>query len=122
MRVRALPPGGSVGWVGPDHVVIGHDVGVPEILGRLRERGDPRGIVSDLLMRIHDADAHRRIMASVKLEHRRHNGPSAEPTVVEAAVRHEARDVHGWSNAAGDTYAEHEHGYTKIVYCTRGSI
>ncbi|HKC90455.1 MAG TPA: AraC family ligand binding domain-containing protein [Candidatus Limnocylindria bacterium] len=59
----------------------------------------------------------------MKLEHRRHDGPSAaEPSVVAAALRREARDVYGWSNAAGDTYAEHEHGYTKVLYCTRGSI
>jgi len=58
-------------------------------------------------MRIHDADTHGRIMASVEIE---------------SALRREARDVYGWSNGPGDTYAEHEHGYTKVLYCTRGSI
>ncbi len=62
-------------------------------------------------------------MASVKLEHLRYGGAAApDPAVVEAALRGEARDVHGWSNAPGDTYGEHEHGYTKLLYCTRGSI
>jgi quercetin dioxygenase-like cupin family protein len=30
--------------------------------------------------------------------------------------------VYGWSNGPGDRYAEHAHGYTKLLYCTRGSI
>ncbi|HAF08896.1 MAG TPA: cupin [Chloroflexi bacterium] len=74
-------------------------------------------------MRIHDADAHRRIMASMEIEHRRHSGPAApDPGSIETALRREARDVYGWSNAPGDTYGEHDHGYTKLLYCTRGSI
>jgi len=39
-----------------------------------------------------------------------------------AKVRAEARDVYSWSNGPGDRYAEHEHGYTKLLYCTEGSI
>lgn len=27
-----------------------------------------------------------------------------------------------WSNAAGDTYAAHSHGYHKILHCLQGSI
>ena len=27
-----------------------------------------------------------------------------------------------WSNAPGDTYAAHEHGYDKVLVATRGSI
>jgi len=27
-----------------------------------------------------------------------------------------------WSNAPGDTYAPHSHGYHKVLYCLRGSI
>ena len=42
--------------------------------------------------------------------------------MIEATLRGEARDVYGWSNGPGDTYGEHEHGYTKLLYCTRGSI
>jgi quercetin dioxygenase-like cupin family protein len=74
-------------------------------------------------MRVDDADAHGRIMASVEIEHRRHGGNvPPDPGSIEAAIRREARDVYGWSNAPGDTYSEHEHGYTKLLYCTRGSI
>lgn len=39
-----------------------------------------------------------------------------------AKVRAEAREAYSWSNAPGDRYAEHEHGYTKLLYCTKGSI
>lgn len=28
----------------------------------------------------------------------------------------------GWSNGPGDRYGWHQHGYTKILYCVRGSI
>ncbi|HEY6959226.1 MAG TPA: AraC family ligand binding domain-containing protein [Candidatus Limnocylindria bacterium] len=39
-----------------------------------------------------------------------------------ARMRREARDVYEWSNDAGYHYAEHSHAYTKLLYCTRGSI
>lgn len=59
----------------------------------------------------------------MEIEHRRHTGPTApDPGVTEAALRREAREVYGWSNAPGDTYGEHEHSYTKVLYCTQGSI
>jgi quercetin dioxygenase-like cupin family protein len=62
-------------------------------------------------------------MASVEIEHRRNGRFAApDPGAMEAALRREASDVYGWSNAPGDTYAEHEHDYTKLLYCTRGSI
>jgi quercetin dioxygenase-like cupin family protein len=41
---------------------------------------------------------------------------------IEEDVRREARDVYSWSNGPGDRYAEHEHAYAKLLYCTRGSI
>lgn len=41
---------------------------------------------------------------------------------VEERLRAEARDVYGWSNGPGDRYPRHAHGYTKVLYCTRGSI
>ena len=41
---------------------------------------------------------------------------------IDAQIRSEARDVYSWSNGPGDRYAEHEHGFTKLLYCTRGSI
>jgi quercetin dioxygenase-like cupin family protein len=59
----------------------------------------------------------------VRADHRPHAGFTApDPSALEAALRREATDVYGWSNAPGDTYAEHEHSYTKVLYCTRGSI
>ncbi len=62
-------------------------------------------------------------MASADVDHRRYAAPSAPDIgAIEAALRREARDVYGWSNAPGDTYAEHDHGYAKLLYCTRGSI
>ena len=39
-----------------------------------------------------------------------------------ARVRAEARDAYAWSNGPGDRYAEHEHAYAKLLYCTEGSI
>jgi quercetin dioxygenase-like cupin family protein len=39
-----------------------------------------------------------------------------------ARVRAEARDAYSWSNGPGDRYAEHEHAYAKLLYCTEGSI
>ena len=62
-------------------------------------------------------------MEAVKAEHHRYSETAApDPGAIEATLRREARDVYGWSNAPGDTYGEHEHGYTKVLYCTRGSI
>ena len=40
----------------------------------------------------------------------------------EQAIQREARDVYNWSNGPGDRYGEHQHGYTKLLYCTAGSI
>ncbi|MGH2499189.1 MAG: cupin domain-containing protein [Candidatus Limnocylindria bacterium] len=55
------------------------------------------------------------------VELRRHDGP-ADPALIERALRAEASGVHGWSNGPGDTYAEHDHPFTKVLYCVRGSI
>jgi quercetin dioxygenase-like cupin family protein len=38
------------------------------------------------------------------------------------SIEDEADDVYGWSNGPGDRYARHAHPYTKILYCTQGSI
>ena len=62
-------------------------------------------------------------MTSAEVEHRPYGGPAApDPGRIEADLRNEARDVYGWSNGPGDTYGEHEHAYTKVLYCTRGAI
>jgi len=29
---------------------------------------------------------------------------------------------HRWGNGAGDTYARHDHGYHKVLFCLSGSI
>lgn len=59
----------------------------------------------------------------MEVEHSRYAEPGRpDPATIEAALRREARDVYGWSNAPGDTYGEHEHGYAKLLYCIRGSI
>lgn len=39
-----------------------------------------------------------------------------------ADLRAEGLSPQAWGNAPGDTYARHEHGYEKVLYCTRGSI
>jgi quercetin dioxygenase-like cupin family protein len=41
---------------------------------------------------------------------------------IEERLRAEADDVYRWTNGAGDRYARHSHGYTKILYCVSGSI
>ncbi len=56
------------------------------------------------------------------VEHRRHTGVAPDPVTIETALRREAHGVYGWSNAPGDRYGEHDHSYTKLLYCTRGSI
>jgi quercetin dioxygenase-like cupin family protein len=37
-------------------------------------------------------------------------------------LRSEAKGCHSWSNAPGDRYAPHSHGYEKVLYCVHGSI
>lgn len=39
-----------------------------------------------------------------------------------ARLRREASDAYAWSNGAGYRYGAHSHAYTKILYCTDGSI
>lgn len=53
----------------------------------------------------------------------RHAGDGA-PSEEEIAgrMRAEGLDPHGWANAPGDTYGQHEHRYEKVLYCVRGGI
>ncbi len=37
-------------------------------------------------------------------------------------MRDEGLSPGWWSNGPGDRYAEHEHGYQKVLYCSSGSI
>jgi len=46
----------------------------------------------------------------------------AERNDLMARLREEADGCYSWSNAAGDTYAEHSHSYEKVLYCVTGSI
>lgn len=41
---------------------------------------------------------------------------------IQSRLHREAEGVHGWSNGPGDRYGRHEHPYTKVLYCVRGSI
>ena len=56
----------------------------------------------------------------VRLEWARSEPPTIEG--VAERLRDEGVDPYAWSNAAGDTYAVHEHGYTKLLMCAAGSI
>ena len=46
------------------------------------------------------------------------------PSTATAAARLRAEGVepYVWSNAPGDRYAVHQHGYTKLLMCAAGSI
>jgi mannose-6-phosphate isomerase-like protein (cupin superfamily) len=37
-------------------------------------------------------------------------------------MQKEGLSPYTWSNAPGDTYAVHSHGYEKVLYCVSGSI
>lgn len=41
---------------------------------------------------------------------------------VEARLRVQGLSPHAWSNAPGDRYAAHEHGFDKVLACASGSI
>ena len=44
------------------------------------------------------------------------------PISVERRLRAEGVDPYAWSNAPGDRYARHSHGYVKLLMCAAGSI
>jgi quercetin dioxygenase-like cupin family protein len=51
--------------------------------------------------------------------------PSHDPpsqAEIEALMRQEGLSPRAWSNGPGDVYASHDHPYTKVLYCVRGSI
>jgi quercetin dioxygenase-like cupin family protein len=52
----------------------------------------------------------------------RHTGATPDSKQIDAHIRAEARDVYGWSNGPGDRYEQHAHAYSKLLYCTQGSI
>lgn len=44
------------------------------------------------------------------------------PDGVAARLREEGVEPYAWSNAPGDRYGGHAHGYTKLLMCAAGSI
>jgi quercetin dioxygenase-like cupin family protein len=48
------------------------------------------------------------------------NGPGT--AAAEDRLRAAGVTPSAWSNAPGDTYAAHEHGYEKLLVCAQGSI
>jgi hypothetical protein len=52
----------------------------------------------------------------------RHQGPPPSENEIIQRMREEGLTPHGWSNAPGDTYGWHEHGYQKVLYGVRGRI
>ena len=49
-------------------------------------------------------------------------GPPPDRAAIEDRFRAEGLSPHGWGNAPGDRYGNHEHGYHKVLYCLSGSI
>ncbi len=49
-------------------------------------------------------------------------GDTPNRASVERFLRGAGVEPYAWSNGAGDTYAPHEHGYTKLLMCAQGSI
>ncbi|HEX6127545.1 MAG TPA: cupin domain-containing protein [Candidatus Limnocylindria bacterium] len=45
-----------------------------------------------------------------------------DAATVAARLRAEGVEPYAWSNAPGDRYGVHEHGYTKLLMCAAGSI
>ena len=44
------------------------------------------------------------------------------PDALEAFANEGCSDPRAWTNAPGDTYGRHEHGYHKVLFCLDGSI
>jgi quercetin dioxygenase-like cupin family protein len=49
-------------------------------------------------------------------------GVTADAASVGRFLRDADVAPYAWSNAPGDRYAPHEHGYTKLLMCAAGSI
>lgn len=54
------------------------------------------------------------------IERQAHRGEAAAE--IESWFRDQGLVSHAWSNAPGDTYAQHEHRYHKTLVCVSGSI
>ena len=51
-----------------------------------------------------------------------HEGPPPRREDLERWFARQGLSPSWWSNAAGQTYAGHQHGYHKILFCVEGSI
>lgn len=49
-------------------------------------------------------------------------GDGANRETVARFLRASGVEPYAWSNAPGDRYAPHDHGYTKLLMCAEGSI
>jgi hypothetical protein len=47
---------------------------------------------------------------------------SGREEALEAFANEECSNPRPWSNAPGDTYGRHAHGYHKVLFCLEGSI
>jgi Cupin domain len=50
------------------------------------------------------------------------SGLDASRDTIERFLREQGVEPYPWSNGPHDRYAEHEHGYTKLLMCAEGSI
>jgi quercetin dioxygenase-like cupin family protein len=57
----------------------------------------------------------------LKLSRWKRNSPPSEADLL-AIYRQEGLSPYSWSNAPGDTYTAHIHGYHKVLYVVRGKI
>ncbi|MGH2358060.1 MAG: cupin domain-containing protein [Candidatus Limnocylindria bacterium] len=51
-----------------------------------------------------------------------HGADEPDASSVGRRLQEEGVEPYAWSNAPGDRYAEHSHGYTKLLMCAAGSI
>ena len=49
-------------------------------------------------------------------------GGPTDVGAAESALLAAGLSPRAWGNGPGDTYARHEHGYDKVLYCVAGSI
>ena len=52
----------------------------------------------------------------------RREGPVPSRSEIEASMRQEGLDPHGWANEPSYRYGWHQHGYHKVLYCVSGGI
>ena len=50
------------------------------------------------------------------------DGPPPDRRAIERRFADEGLSARSWSNAPGDRYGAHSHGYHKVLYCVSGGI